>query len=53
MVVLPQTVPTMEQVVVEQDNKVVVRMMNLGLLMDILVVMVFRFILLDHPQIRE
>jgi hypothetical protein len=43
MVVLPQTPIGMEQVVVEQDNKVVVRMMDLGQLMDILVVMVFKF----------
>jgi len=53
MVVLPQTLPGMEQVVVEQDNKVAVRMMNLGQRLDILVVTVFRFILLDHPQIPE
>jgi len=43
MVVLPQTVPGMEQVVVGQDNKVVVKMMDLGQTMDILVVMVFKF----------
>ena len=43
----------MEQEVVEQNNKEAIRMMDLGLLMDILVVMVFRFILLDHPQIPE
>ena len=41
--VVAQTILIMEEVVEEQDNEVVVQMMDLGLVMDILVVEVCRF----------